>query len=583
MVFADKDSIYRRISNYYYLTRPFSHFVFLSLIIILVTVIVGTNVRAFLRINNTTLIEGEIVGVDENNQLQQLSKINPLINTNIQLEKDLTELIYESLVRVDQNGDIIPILADYLEIKPGQLYRFKLKDNLLWHDGLPVTTEDVRATFELIQYLDQDARTSTLYSRAATKLELIIIDDLSFEFKLNSALPTFFEAISFKILPAHLMNDLTPLNINTPDPLLNRHPVGTGPYKLATVTEDAIELIENENYHGDKSAIKNIRFKLFADEATALDALKSGQIHSLTGMSTDRVREVAGLPHINVVPSSIIYNQYWGIYLNLGANGNPLLKDKKVRQALSSAINRELIIDALLGFAAEATGPIPESSFAYSKEVTYGYDKERAEKLLTDAGWVIPDGGTVREKEGKKLSFNLILIDNADRKKIAETVKKDLAEVGVELNVEIKSREQVVNENIIPRVFDMLLYGVQTFIDPDRYELFHSSQIEHPGLNISSYSSTETILTVVENNKTERVPIVDDVLNDGRKIIDPNARKKKYQTFLNAVAEDVPVIFLFHPEESYAVNKRVKGVKLDSISSIEQRFATIKDWSISVD
>jgi len=582
-LFLDQESIFVKVKHSYLSSRPFSHLFLCFAVIGTAFLLVSNDVSAFLRINSSTLIEGVIVGVDANNQLQRLSRVNPLINTNIQLEKDLNELVYQGLITVDQKGEIHPVLADFLELKEGKLYRFKMKDNIFWHDGVKVTTEDVRATFDLLKNLEQDARTSTLYSRAATKMELTVIDEQSFEFKLNSALPSFFEAVSYKIMPSHLLGDLNVININSSDPIINRNPVGTGLYKFAGAGLDTIELVLNQNYTGEKPSITRIKFKLYADEEGAINALKSGQIHSLTGISTDKLRELQTLQHTTVLGSSVIYNQYWGLYFNLSEQGPKVFKDKKVRQAISSAINRQFILESLLNYAHKADGPIPESSFAYAADVKrYDFDKAAAERLLGEAGWKLNPETGVREKNNEQLKFKLLFVNNPDRVKIADLIAKDLSDVGIEATVEAKSRDEVVNDHIVPRNFETLLYGVQTFIDPDRFELFHSGQIDHPGLNISSYKSEETVLTV-QAGKTERIPIVDDVLDDARKIVDPKVRVKRYEILQASVAEDVPVVFLFHPEETYAVNRRLKNVRIDNINSIEQRFNSISEWEIRID
>ena len=116
-------------------------------------------------------------------------------------------------------------------------------------------------------------------------------------------------------------------------------------------------------------------------------------------------------------------------------------------------------------------------------------------------------------------------------------------------------------------------------IDPDRYELFHSSQKSHPGLNISSYVSESKRTQVVEG-KTVKVPAVDDDLNDARRLVDEKTRKKKYEDFQAIIAEEVPVVFLFHPEDVYIVNKRITNISLKGNNAIEKRFTNITDWII---
>ncbi|KXK08390.1 MAG: Periplasmic oligopeptide-binding protein precursor [candidate division WS6 bacterium OLB21] len=255
-LFIDKHSLYNQFRSTYHALRPLSHYLMVAFITFLVVTITGSNVSAMLRINSDTLIEGVIVGLDEQGDVQEISRINPLINSNIQLERDIIELIYESLISVNQSGESTAALADYGELDKGRLYRFKLREGMLWSDGQPITTADVEATFNLLQQLEGDPTTSTLYSRAATKMEIIILDDLTFEFKLNSVIPGFFEAISYKILPAHLLSDVNTDNIVTSDPLINRNPVGSGRYKINSVSDDTITLSQNPNYHGEHGSIK---------------------------------------------------------------------------------------------------------------------------------------------------------------------------------------------------------------------------------------------------------------------------------------------------------------------------------------
>ena len=262
----------------------------------------------------------------------------------------------------------------------------------------------------------------------------------------------------------------------------------------------------------------------------------------------------------------------------MGENGPDYFRDKKVRQAVSSAINRELILESLLGFGEDAKGPIPPGSFAYTAQNIYTYDIPKAQKLLTEAKWIRGEDG-IMSKGDQKLSFDLLVVDNTDRINVAESIKADLAVVGIEINIIKQPLQQLINESIHPKSFDTILYGVQTFNDPDRYELFHSSQIDHPGLNISSYTSAEEVLTVVDQ-ETVKVPEVDDVLDDGRKFIDKDRRAKEYERFLAILADETPVVFLYYPQEIYIVNKRVKNIDFKNLSSIEDRFYNVTEWEI---
>jgi peptide/nickel transport system substrate-binding protein len=561
---------------------------------LLIGVIVGffyitlSNGKAFLVTGHKTLIEGVVVGTDVNTgKLNQISKINPLTSDSnkTRLEKDLIELMYESLIRVDQNGVPEGVLAGYLEIEKGRKYQFKLKDNLYWHDGKAITADDVVATFKLLQQLDANPNTSTMYSKAAVQMDIEKqqSDPKSFVFvaKGSNLIPGFFEAISFKIMPAHLLKDVTPENINSPDPIINRNPVGSGPYKFFAKSEDSLDLVVFDEYHNNKPSIPKIKFKFFPTEDSAIEALRTGQIHTLVGVSVAGLDELQKNSNIAVTKSNVLYNQYWGIYFNLGDNSNPALKDVKVRTAISYAIDKENIVNNVMkGYAAIANGPIPPNSFAYSSQYNHAFNPELAVKTLDESGWKVVDDSGIRMKNGVKLEFKLFVLENADRDAVANSIKSDLAKIGVEVNIS-QQLPSDIRDVLVSRSFDAVLYGTQTFIDPDRYELFHSSQIKDPGLNISSWASSEMTGSLDPlTNKKIQIPESDDVLDIGRRIIDDTERKKKYKELQKLIMADSPVIFLYYPEEVYIYNKRVTKIVLSNLNSIEQRFVDIDKWSL---
>lgn len=582
-LFFAKDSWLNSFITFYKESIPLSHIISSIAIMLLLFTQVNGAMMQFLSIEDDMLIEGVVTGSTETGEVQPLTRINPLISTNIQLEKDLSELIYESLIKVDSKGDPIPVLADFFIIEKGKRYQFKLKPDLYWSDGTKITAEDVFKTFTLIQDLESNPQFSNLYSKAANKLEVVksAVDPDAFEFRVtgDNVIPGFFEAISFKILPAHLIDDLSAQNIGMPDPYINRNPVGSGPYQLSQATSQFIELKINPNYHGIKPEINKIKFKLFPNEAAALKALQNGQIHSLAGINIESTLALQKSNNISLYATGPLYNQFWALYLNQTEGSNPLLKEAKIRQALAATVNKQELIEAQLGYAETANGPIPKTSFAYTPNDKYPYDVTKANSILDELGYIKGTDG-FRYKDNVKLTFTMTYVDSADRNILAEVLKKQFEAVGIELVLDKATLQVAVEEHIIPRNFEILFYGVQTLIDPDRYELFHSSQIRHPGLNIASYVS-EAKRTQVIDGKTERVPSVDDDLDDGRRLIDEKARKKKYEDFQDVLASEVPVIFLFHPEDLYAVNNRVQGVDLSKVYFLEQRFNTIEDWTIS--
>ena len=313
VLFFAKNSWAKSFQSFYKNAVPFSHFIFIILLVIVLFFYTSANIVGFVGAHSDTLIEGSVMGVNENGKTIKLNRINPLINSNIQLERDLSEIIYEPLIRVDADGNPHAVLAEYSILQKGSSYRFKLKPDIKWHDGEPVTVNDVVKTVELIRSLDNNPQTSSLYSKVANKFEIKTSenDPAVFEFvvKNNQVIPGFFEAISFKIMPAHLLADIDANNITQPDPYINRTPIGTGPYKLVSAEGDTVNLSRNEEYWGEKPSIKKIRFKLFANELLAIQALGTGQIHGLSGISIANLDQLNSFNHIDIIKSNYIYNQ----------------------------------------------------------------------------------------------------------------------------------------------------------------------------------------------------------------------------------------------------------------------------------
>ena len=593
-LFFGKRSIAQIIYVIYNKFRPFSHIILSLTVILFIIFYFLTDINKIVRANTETYIEGVMVGVDESGNLNTIQRVNPLVVSNIQIEKDLSELIYESLVEVHTDGEVEYNLVESIAVnEAGDNYRIKLKDNIYWHDHSEIephkfTVKDVEATFNVLERLDTNFSTKTIYSTIANKrVKFIPIqgDDYRFEFQLEGAIPNFYELISFKILPAKYIEDLGPWNILSGNPFINAHPIGTGMYKLGNAGDNFIELRRFDNYYNLERipSVKTLKFCFYPDEETLIKGLKSGVVHAAGGMSSDTLQKLKPLSHIDLYKTGVVFNQYYGLYFNLAENGPEFLKEKKLRQAISSAINREYIIEILEGDAKESFGPIAENSFAYAKKVSkYTFNPLKSEELLKEAGWAFEENSEYRTKDGNVLEFNFVSLDNVDRNKVVDSIVEDLKVVGIKINVIRKTNIEIINEHILPRNYEILLYSMTTFIDPDRYELFHSSQIEHPGLNISSYKSSEETVKIIDK-KVKKIPEVDFRLEKGRSLLDEETRKEEYFEFQRIILEDLPMVFLYHPKLNYVVSKRVKGIDIENANTLEKRFKNIFEWRIVLD
>lgn len=610
-LWSGRESLRNRIIRTYTFTRPFSHIALAAALLLMISIWAWQQHKLTIFAGQQSrLVEGIIMGVDESGQMQRLTKVNPLVTSAIQLEKDLTELIYEPLIRYEQDSSITPVLASsILRIREGAEYEFVLRDNVYWHDGVKFTVDDVEETLELVSKLDTLERTNSSYVQAISQMAwertgtnsiriCTTTEELQATLTADTAerrcsgvqgekpiLSNFLELVSIKIMPARWISSLNAESIIRSEPQINRVPVGTGAYIFDGTTDRSIFLKRNVNYYGDIPEINILEFKLYATEYEAVEAIENGEIHTLVLTSTEYANQLKTYPQIEIEESPVQVNQYWAVYFNLRKNleGQPLgpafFEDVNVRTAIAYAIDKQRVIDVMGELASIAQGAIPESSYFYNPNIArpeFNYNK--AKELLDQSGWILNSETGWREKDGVRLSFKLSYADHYDRHNVAASIKQDLKEIGIEVVLDSRSLKELTEQVVSVKTFDTLLYGMNTFVDPDRYELFHSTQ----QLNLSSYYGTEQTVKI-EGRETVRLPRVDKLLEQGRSF-DPldarDSRKEVYDRVQELINADMPLIFLYHPKFAYYVNKRVNNVSLSSSQNLEQRFRSITYWQI---
>ncbi len=593
--------------------NPISYVIFAFIAIALLTfVVIKLAASPAFAYSHNTLTEGVVMGVDETGAVQKLAKVNPLIPSSIQLEKDLSELIYEPLIRYQQDGEIVNVLANnIIRRQEGAEYIFELKEDIFWHDGRSFGVQDVEATLALMQQLTENEELSeNAFIKAIDQMGWEVVGDNAIAictldqsdlqaFKDNQLdrpctnssgqkpiLSNFLELVAVKIMPAHLIGELNVLNINQPEPLINRSPIGTGPFVFSRSEDDEIILTTNKLYRETHGQIERIVFKLFRTEDEAMYALQVGEIHSVVSPSTINLSEIKNYPNLQVLTSEVLTYQYWALYFNLRKNpeGEPLgpafLDNVRVRRAINLAINKQKIVSEALTIGEVATGPIHKSSEFYNAEATrFGFDPVRARQILEDEGWVRGNDG-ILTKNGTRLSFKLSYVDNYDREQTVNSLVEDLKEIGIEVTPDPRQPREMVNEVVSSKTFDTLLYGMRTFIDPDRYELFHSKEMSLS--NLSSYVGTDNTVKI-EDGKKVTLPKIDRLLEVGRSLDPLSAKKERLDTYAEFQQElllDVPAIFLYHPQFIYYTQNELNQVDLTRADAIEERFASISSWRL---
>jgi peptide/nickel transport system substrate-binding protein len=453
---------------------------------------------------------------------------------------NIAGLVYNGLVKYDKDMKIIGDLAESWEVSTnGLVITFHLRKGVKWHDGQPFTVADVLYTYQVTV----DPKTPTAYAGDFLKVKKVSVLD-AYTFRVTYDKPFAPALISWgnSILPRHLLfgKDIT----KSP---LSRHPIGTGPYKFKEwVAGQKIVLISNPDYFEGRPYIDGFITRIIPDMATMFLELRAQGISMMDLTPLQYTRQTEN----NLFKENFKKYRYLGFkYVYLGYNlKNPLFTDKRVRQAISHAINKEEIISGvLLGLGKAATGPYKPGSWAYNGNVKiYNYNPQKARQLLADAGWMDTKGTGILEKDGKPFVFEIVTNQGNDtRQKCAEIIQRQLKDVGITVKIRILEWSSFVTDFINKRRFDAVILGWSVSLDPDAYDVWHSSKTAPEELNFMSYNN----------------PKADEMLEKGRSTFNQKLRKEYYDRFQEILAEDQPYTFLYVPEDLIIISSRFRGIE----------------------
>ncbi len=454
---------------------------------------------------------------------------------------EVAGLIFNGLVKYDTNLKIIGDLAKSWEIsEDGLEIVFHLKKDVRWADGQPFTAEDVLFGYKTII----DEKTPTAYKEDYLQVKTAEVLD-SYTFRVTYDKP-FAPALSswgnLVVLPKHLLEgkDITKIPYR-------RNPVGLGPYILKEWEEGAkLGLESNRDYFEGRPYIDRIVYRIIPDPATRFLELKAGGLDymGLTPLQYTRQTDTETFKREFRKYRYPVFS-----YTYLGFNmKSPWFKDLKIRRAFAHAIDKDEIISAVLfGLGRSATGPYVPNTWPYKNTVkTYDFDPAKARKLLAEAGWQDTDGDGVLDRNGVPFEFTILSnIGNDIREKTAVIIQQRLKDIGVKAKLKFLEWSTFINEFIDKRRFDAVMLGWSIGLDPDQYDIWHSSKTGEKEFNFVSYANPE----------------VDSLLEQGRQTFDIEERKKAYFRIQEILAEELPYIFLYVPDALPIIQARIQGIK----------------------
>ncbi len=470
-------------------------------------------------------------------QLGDVETLNPLLSEE-NAGTMILNGIFSQLIRVDEKGNFVPDLATQVPTvqnggisKDGLVYTFHLRKGVKFHDGQPLTAEDVKFTWEMLM----NDKVQVVSRDGFDKIKKFeILDPYTVRMTLDQPYAPFlvtWAQTAGDIVPKHILGKLKPEEI-TKGGDFSRHPIGSGPFKLKEWKEASYIIIEaNKDYFGKGPYLEKVIFKVVPDTNTLLTQVKTGEVDVVNNIQPKQYVQIKDDPRLNVQlnPASI----YLHITFNLK---NPIFQDKRVRQALSYALPRDLIVKSILnGIGQPAAGSTSPVLWAYDKTIKpYPYDLKKANELLDEAGWKMGSDG-IRVKDGKPLSFEISTnSENQTRLQIEQVAQQEWKKIGVDLKIKNYEATTLFGDVLEQMKFDTIMFAWVTGSDPDEFTLYHSSQIPTPdhqvGQNYSSYKNPE----------------MDKLLEEGQKTTDIRKRKEIYSKIQKIYAEDQPMLYVYY-------------------------------------
>lgn len=537
---------------------------FLTLATLILVIEVDIAVSVEVPAQGGTLVEGE---------LAPARFINPVLTLS-QADEDLTALVYSGLMRALPDGSYIPDLAESYDISPdGTTYTFHLRPDATFQDGTKVTADDVIFTVQAAQNPDIKSPRRADW----TGVQVSTPDEETVVFTLPHAYAPFIENTTMGILPKHIWNDVPAEEF--PFATANTHPIGSGPYEVASVSTDSTgsptryELTPFPRFALGEPNLSHITFLFYTNQDDMIKAFNAHRIDAIAGVSPENLPL---LKRTDVDLVRVALPRVFGVFFN--QNHASVLADASVRAALSAAVDKQQLVKSVLGgFGVVLQGPIPPNvtsdflpaspmnfprslTVASSTPDTANYDTARA--ILTKGGWTYDEGTNSWSKGKQALTFSLATADQPELVTTAHQIASEWQAIGVQVSVQVYPLSDLNTNVIRPRNYDALLFGEVVGRSPDLFAFWHSSQRNDPGLNLAMYANSKA----------------DTLLSQARATTDDLARNKLYAQFADLVTKDDPAVFLYSPQFLYVIPKELHGVELGILTTPSDRFLNVYQW-----
>lgn len=549
--------VFKRLDNFREVRRR------IALWVLVIGVVIGaTGIQYFWYQHSYRTVANATSGTYAEAVLGPVDTLNPIFAKS-SAEEAAGELLFSRLITYDKSGRLNYDLAESMTTSTdGKVYTIKIRPNAQWSDGTFVRARDVVFTVNLLK---NPATRSTI-----TGWDTVVakeIDPLTVAFELPAVYAAFPHALRFlPILPQHILRDVEPSALR--EHVFSSKPVGSGPFALRLLQEvdmvnsrKIIHLEKNQAYFKGIAKLDRVQLHVYKDVDAIKRALATSEVNAATDLTvTDSKSNIGERYEVERRPINS------GVYALMNTT-SPILQDKKVRQAIQIGTNPEEVRNALSDDLLALYLPFIDNQVHGNIPTAPVYDVIKAGKLLDEAGWVVQ--GSSRMKDGQQLKLNVVTTKNNDFEKALEVLAKQWRALGITVNTNIvdpnDTTQDVVQEILQPRQYDILLHQLTIGGDPDVYAYWHSSQASSGLLNFSNYKNA----------------IADDALVSARSRVEPELRNAKYITFANQWLTDAPAIGLYQATMQYVHTKSIHALPKDFILvSSADRYGDVRYWTV---
>ncbi len=496
----------------------------------------------------------------------KFQRLNPVLDYYNSVDRDIDRLLYSRLVTFEERGIPKLELAETYGIsQDGTIYNLTLKSDLKWHDGEPLTTNDILFTINMMR--DGEGVVPDDIRSFWTGIDVKTLSETTIQFRLPEPFAPFLDYLSFGILPEHIFGDLTFQEMV--DSNFNLQPVGSGPFKFqGLITENnqikGIILQANEDYFEGPPLIEQMVFRYYDSSADALQAYQDGLVQGISEVDNETINDVLTERQLSLYtarePKLTI------VFLNLNNQEVPFFQDVNIRKALFSGLNRQKMVDQYLNSQAIiAEGPILPGTWAYYDGLTpVEFDQLTSTQLIKDAGYVLgSENSTVRAKDGVELRFELLYPDDSLHQQLAELIQQNWESLGTSVDIRGVAYSELIDTYLNPRSYQAVLIDLDlsSTPDPDPYPFWDQVQATG-GQNYSQW----------DNN------VVSDYLEQARITTNLVDRSLFYRNFQVVFEEELPALPLYYPVYNFAVSSQVHGVTVGPMFDSSDRFMTVTNW-----